>query len=488
MKLRNALPLALPLALGAAAALLPAERALAHGTMAVPESRVYHCFLNNPENPTDPACAAAKDVAGSQAFYDWNGIRQGNAAGNHQAVVPDGQLCSGGGAEFAGLDLARDDWFATPIAPKADGTFDFEFYATAPHSTENWIFYVTRQGYTPDEPLKWSDLFEFCRLGNVPLSAGNRYILNCPLPSVTGKHVIYTAWQRADSPEAFYTCTDVILGDGGASPWADEGPLSAQSDLAAGSTVTLRLFNSSGNDVESLPYSITEDMSAAAWAYAFAQAVNSQSEYARIGVLDPNSGAITPVQSATGNRVYTQADLNLNHEVDIQVPAGNSAPIAVASADPDTVTGAGSVSLSGMGSSDPDGDPLTYSWSITAGTGASLSSNSGSSVTLSLTEPAQSQTVTVALTVSDGELSNSTSVDIDHSASDGTGGGTGGDYDYAYPDGIGSYLPGETIVLGSDGNRYQCRPWPNGDWCNVNSPYHYAPGTGANWQDAWIQL
>lgn len=473
----NALPLVFALA-----ALLSASQVLAHGTMTVPESRVYNCFQNNPENPSDPACAAAKEVAGSQAFYDWNGINQASAAGDHRAVVPDGQLCAGGNSKFAGLDLARPDWEATPIAPKADGTFDFEFYGTAPHATQDWVFYVTQQGYTPDQPLKWSDLFEFCRLGNVPLGPNSRYTLTCPLPPVTGKHVIYTTWQRSDSTEAFYTCTDVVLGDGGSSPWADEGPLNAQSDLVAGSTVTLRLFNSSGNDVESVQYDVAVDTAADQWAYDFAQAINSQSQYARIGLLDPDSGAIEPQLSASGNRVYTQADLNLNHEIDIQIPSGNRAPVAVADADPASVSGAGSVTLSAAGSSDPDGDPLTFSWSLLSGAGASLSNSSGSTVTLDLSEPSQSQTVTVQLIAIDGDLSSSVSVDISHS----TGGG--GDYDYAYPDGIGSYVPGETIVLGSDGNRYQCKPFPYGDWCNVNSPYHYAPGTGANWEDAWSAL
>ncbi|WP_164172335.1 lytic polysaccharide monooxygenase, partial [Streptococcus pneumoniae] len=69
-----------------------------------PVSRVYACFQGNPENPTNPACAAAKAVGGSQAFYDWNGINQANANGNHQAVVPDGKLCSGNNATFRGLD------------------------------------------------------------------------------------------------------------------------------------------------------------------------------------------------------------------------------------------------------------------------------------------------------------------------------------------------------------------------------------------------
>ena len=473
----------LTLALSAACA-LPALNSHAHGTMEIPESRIYNCFLNNPENPSDPACAAAKALGGTQPFYDWNEINQANAAGNHRALVPDGQLCSGGRSKYAGMDLARSDWQATPITPKADGTFDFIFWATAPHATDEWVFYITRSGYTGSEPLKWGDVFEFCRIGNVPVGADKRYTLNCPLPQLSGKHVIYTTWQRSDSPEAFYTCTDVVLGDGSASIWADEGALQAQSDLAAGSQVSLRLFNSSGNDMETVTLQLEQDATAAEWALAFANTVNTQSQYARIGVLDPSSDTITPVQSASQNRVYTQADLSLSHEVDIQPANGNGVPTAVITATPDSLTGAGTINLSAANSSDPDSDPLSYNWQVISGNGATLSSNTNQDVALSLSAPSAAQTITVELTVSDGQAADTTSISIPHSPAT-----TGGDdYDYVYPDGIGSYAPGETVVLGSDGNRYQCRPFPEGQWCNINSAFHYAPGTGTNWSDAWIAL
>ncbi|MCK7598862.1 lytic polysaccharide monooxygenase [Microbulbifer sp. CAU 1566] len=456
------------------------SNSFAHGTMEVPESRIYNCFLNNPENPSDPACAAAKATSGSQQFYDWNEINQASADGNHRALVPDGQLCSAGRSKYAGMDLARSDWQATPITPKADGTFDFRFYATAPHSTREWVFYITRQGYTGSEPLKWSDLFEFCRLGNEPVGADKRYTLTCPLPQVTGKHVIYTTWQRNDSTEAFYTCTDVVLGDGGSSPWADQGPLDAQNDLVANSVVTLRLFNSAGNDLETLSYTLSEDATGADWGYAFSQMVNSQSQYARIGVLDPSSGDITAV-SGGNNRIYTPTEMSLAVEVDIETPQGNLPPQAVITLTPDNLSGAGSVSLSATQSSDPDSDPLSYSWTSSAG---SLGSSTAVETALQLDAPATARTVTVKLTVSDGSLtSTATAVVSQQPASTG-----GGDYDYVYPQGLGNYVPGETVVQGSDGNRYQCRPFPQGQWCNINSAYHYAPGSGTNWGDAWIAL
>lgn len=201
-------------ALLAAAATIAPQAARAHGSMTTPHSRIYHCYLDGAENPSDPACRALRDYSGTAPFYDWMSIAQGQANSNHQAVVPDGKLCSGNQPVFAGLDLPRSDWQATPIAAAADGSFEFVFRGTAPHATKDWIFYVSRDSYSPTQPLNWSDLEEFCHLGNVALDAGN-YHLRCPLPSKTGKRVIYSVWQRSDSPEAFYTCIDVDFGSGG---------------------------------------------------------------------------------------------------------------------------------------------------------------------------------------------------------------------------------------------------------------------------------
>ena len=41
------------------------------------------------------------------------------------------------------------------------------------------------------------------------------------------------------------------------------------------------------------------------------------------------------------------------------------------------------------------------------------------------------------------------------------------------------------IVTGSDGNLYQCKPWPYTGWCSNPS---YAPGETVYWSDAWNKL
>jgi len=65
--------------------------------------------------------------------------------------------------------------------------------------------------------------------------------------------------------------------------------------------------------------------------------------------------------------------------------------------------------------------------------------------------------------------------------------GNGG-YDYSYPEGLGEYESGVTVVLGRDGYRYECQPFPNGGWCNIDSALYYEPGLGLSWQDAWVRL
>src|SRR5262245_13316643 len=86
---------AVPLAL-AGPAVLPAA---AHGSMGDAVSRVAQCYAEGPENPRSAACKAAVAAGGTQALYDWNGVRIGDANGRHQALIPDGKLCSANNAE-----------------------------------------------------------------------------------------------------------------------------------------------------------------------------------------------------------------------------------------------------------------------------------------------------------------------------------------------------------------------------------------------------
>ncbi|MBH9380092.1 chitin-binding protein CbpD [Pseudomonas aeruginosa] len=310
-------------------ALFLPQAAHAHGSMETPPSRVYGCFLEGPENPKSAACKAAVAAGGTQALYDWNGVNQGNANGNHQAVVPDGQLCGAGKALFKGLNLARSDWPSTAIAPDARGNFQFVYKASAPHATRYFDFYITKDGYNPEKPLAWSDLepAPFCSITSVKLENGT-YRMNCPLPQgKTGKHVIYNVWQRSDSPEAFYACIDVSFSGAVANPWQALGNLRAQQDLPAGATVTLRLFDAQGRDAQRHSLTLAQGANGAKqWPLALAQKVNQDSTLVNIGVLDAY-GAVSPVASSQDNQVYVrQAGYRFQVDIELPVEGGGEQP------------------------------------------------------------------------------------------------------------------------------------------------------------------
>ncbi|MCF4137625.1 lytic polysaccharide monooxygenase [Streptomyces sp. Tue 6430] len=193
-----------------ALSVLVASPAAAHGSMGDPVSRVAQCYAEGPESPRSDACRAAVAAGGTQALYDWNGIRIGDAAGRHRELIPDGRLCSADNAAFKGLDLARADWPATSVR---GGSATFRYRVTAPHKG-TFTVYVTRPGYDPARPLAWSDLDLEHPVATAtdPVAAGGFSTFSGTLPERSGRHVLYAVWQRSDSPEAFYSCSDVAFG------------------------------------------------------------------------------------------------------------------------------------------------------------------------------------------------------------------------------------------------------------------------------------
>ncbi|MFC8274747.1 lytic polysaccharide monooxygenase [Streptomyces sp. NPDC057271] len=183
--------------------------AFAHGSMTDPVSRVSACYAEGPESPKSAACKAAVAASGTQAFYDWNAVNIANAAGKHRELIPDGKLCSAGNDKYRGLDLARADW---PASALASGKHTFRYKGTAPHRG-SFELYVTKDGYDPSKPLKWSDLEEkpFATVTDPRMESGD-YVFDGTIPNKSGRHLIYSIWQRSDSPEAFYTCSDVVFG------------------------------------------------------------------------------------------------------------------------------------------------------------------------------------------------------------------------------------------------------------------------------------
>jgi chitin-binding protein len=280
--------------------------AAAHGSAEYPISRQYGCYKNN----NQPACQAAGQFS-SQAVYDWNGVNQANANGNHRAVIPDGKLCAGGLPLFVGFDLPRNDWQTTTWAPGADGKYEYRYHATAPHAAKNFQFFMTRDGFNPGaRALLWSDLDLVAEVqgSEIQRTADQRFVMKVSLPRRTGKHIVFTAWQRSDSPEAFYACSDVNFGGDGGNPppvggLRQVGQITARSDLPAGARVVLRVFGSGGADVESHTVTITAANGLrAAWLAQLATVANNSSRNVRVGELR-GADVVVPA-NATAMQVY----------------------------------------------------------------------------------------------------------------------------------------------------------------------------------------
>ncbi|MEU4392939.1 lytic polysaccharide monooxygenase [Kribbella sp. NPDC023855] len=217
----TALACALAGVTGALLVALPAPVAHAHGAFTFPGSRTYLCYVDGKEGgnggdlkPTNPACADAWNTGDHYPFWNWFGNLISNAGGRHREIIPDGNLC-GPDARFAKFRAARSDWPTTTIRPGA--TINIRYNAWAPHPG-TWTQYITRDGWDVNQPLRWSDLepAPWNQVTNPPLNGNGPYGPEWTWPATlpankTGRHIIYSIWQRSDSPEAFYQCADVNL-------------------------------------------------------------------------------------------------------------------------------------------------------------------------------------------------------------------------------------------------------------------------------------
>ncbi|WP_328339807.1 lytic polysaccharide monooxygenase auxiliary activity family 9 protein [Micromonospora sp. NBC_00421] len=195
------------LAVVAVTVLLDAAPAAAHGAPTSPLSRSAACGPDGPHVST-PACLAA--VSAGAALREWDNIRVYGVAGRDRQRIPDGELCSGGLSAYRGLDLARADWPATELT--AGAKYTFRYRGTIPHKG-TFRLYTTRPGYDPQTPLRWADLdrIPFLSVTDPPLRDGS-YQMPGRLPAgLTGRHLIYTVWQNSDTPDTYYSCSDVLF-------------------------------------------------------------------------------------------------------------------------------------------------------------------------------------------------------------------------------------------------------------------------------------
>ncbi len=211
MSVRRSAAAAAAVGIAAAVGVWPAS-AQAHGAPVSPLNRASVCAVAGPsENP--PVCRAAL-AANVRPFGNFDNLRVPGVAGKDKQFIPDGQLCSASLPEFRGLDLGRDDW---PTTEADSGTgLVVQYRATIPHPG-SFRFYITRDGYSPGLPLRWQDLGAdpILTVTDPPLRGGS-YRMVVPLPAgLSGHHLLYTVWQTSDTPDTYYSCSDLLLTSAG---------------------------------------------------------------------------------------------------------------------------------------------------------------------------------------------------------------------------------------------------------------------------------
>ncbi|GHA73631.1 chitin-binding protein [Streptomyces tendae] len=189
--------------------------AVAHGSVVDPASRNYGCwdrwgddFQNPAMADEDPMCWQAWQD-NPNAMWNWNGLYRNGSAGDFRAVVPDGQLCSGGRTEsgrYNSLDTVGP-WQTTDVADD----FTVKLHDQASHGADYFLVYVTEQGFDPaTQALTWDSLQQVARTGSYAPS--QNYEIPVSTSGLSGRHVVYTIWQASHMDQTYFLCSDVDFG------------------------------------------------------------------------------------------------------------------------------------------------------------------------------------------------------------------------------------------------------------------------------------
>ncbi|MCT4356099.1 lytic polysaccharide monooxygenase [Streptomyces sp. Je 1-79] len=123
----------------------------------------------------------------------------------------DGTICAGGNSQFAQLDDPRGGaWPTTRLTAGQSHTFRWQF--TARHSTTDFKYYITKNGWNGSQKLTRASLdpqpFLTVPYNNAQPPATLSHSGTIPAGK-TGRHLILAVWTVADTANAFYACSDV---------------------------------------------------------------------------------------------------------------------------------------------------------------------------------------------------------------------------------------------------------------------------------------
>ncbi|MGL4337930.1 MAG: lytic polysaccharide monooxygenase [Turicibacter sp.] len=157
--------------------------------------------------------------------------------GNFPIAGPvDGQLAGAG--IFNEMDVQTDSrWVKIPMDT---GMNSFTWTLTARHRTSEFKYYITKDGWNPNEPITRADLEEIAVFeyhDTIP-EAEEHHTFEIPA-NKSGYHVILGVWEVADTGNAFYQVIDVEINGAG----EDTNAPSIPTNLSATPTTNSILLN-----------------------------------------------------------------------------------------------------------------------------------------------------------------------------------------------------------------------------------------------------
>ena len=405
----------------------------------------------------------------------------------------DGQIASAGLTQFSPLnEQTADRWVKRPIT---SGMQNFEWTFTANHVTRDWKYYITKPDWNPNQALTRDslDLTPFCVVNGNMEKPPKLMSHQCQVPERSGYQVILAVWDVGDTAAAFYNVIDVeFSGENPGIPgWTPAGSINPTMDLNTGDSVYTRVFDNNG-ELPHLSTSITIESAdqgqANQWAHALATKINSDRTDIKAGSMD-SQGNTTPIYGA--NPLYV-AENSALERVEIGYDIVTPPPmigVDISGLQPEYILSDSPVELalviSATGNVKVEMDVYNHGQESLANQKVTLADGESKNVSLLLSksEPGHHMLVTRVKDENDNLIDQTTR---DFMLVDAT---EPGDYDFVFPNSLSQYTEG-TKVLATDGQIYQCKPFPYSGYCIQWSPTatQYAPGVGSHWTSAWTKL
>lgn len=412
-----------------------------------------------------------------------------------EAGPVDGKIASAQSALATALDeQTADRWVKRPITA---GQQNFEWTFTANHVTRDWKYYLTKADWNPNTQLSRAsfDLNPFCVIEGNMVQPPKQVSHACNVPERQGYHVILAVWDVGDTAAAFYNVIDVQFdGQGPVLPeWNQAGQINPTIDLNIGDRVFTRVFDQAGeNNAYRTELAIDSAVLTQAknWSYALASKVNQEQTAIKAG--EYKQGSFKPVYGA--NPVYLQADSTLTRvEVgyDIETTVPDYALSIEGLATEYTITEQPTeiaLTLNATGDLQAELTVYNHAREALASWAGDLTDGQYQAVNLTLTKSEAGHHMLVSrIKDKAGNLINQEAFDF-HLISAVTP-PPAGDYDFVFPNGLDSYTAG-TQVLATDGQVYQCKPFPYSGYCSqwTENATQYQPATGSHWSMAWDKV